>query len=156
MSKRTMSGLTRKTLRDGRFEWYIDKRVKGYGRLCESTGTSEVEDAEAILIKRVKECRDAIVHGIRPRRLFREAAAEYLTRHAHRRGVDRDVTALQNLDPYIGAKFLDEIFDETFQPFRDERAKEGICVGTVDRDIGSAARVLEEAAKKYRDEKTAG
>src|SRR5262245_42636969 len=154
MSKRTMSGLTRKTLRDGRFEWYIDKRVKGYGRLCESTGTSEVEDAEAILIKRVTACRDAAVQGTRPRRLFRAPAAVDLTRHAHRRGVDRDMTGLQNLDPYIGAKFLDEIFDETFQPFRDERAKEGICIGTVDRDIGSAARVLEEAAKKYRDERT--
>jgi integrase len=154
MSNRRIPGLTKKALRDGRFEWYIDKRVKGYGRLCESTGTSEIEDAEAILIKRVKECRDAVVHGIRPRRLFREAAAEYLTRHAERRGIGRDVTALQNLDSYIGSKFLDEIYDETFQPFRDERAKEGICVGTVDRDIGTAARVLEEAATKYRDEVT--
>ncbi len=87
-------------------------------------------------------------------RNFREAAAEYLTRHAERRGIGRDVTALQNLDSYIGAKYLDEIYDETFQPFRDERAKEGICVGTVDRDIGTAARVLEEAATKYRDEVT--
>jgi hypothetical protein len=70
------------------------------------------------------------------------------------RGIGRDVTALQNLDSYIGAKYLDEIYDETFQPFRDERAKEGICVGTVDRDIGTAARVLEEAATKYLDEVT--
>ena len=56
------------------------------------------------------------------------------------------VTGLQNRDPYIGGRFLDEIYDETFQPFRDERAKEGICVGTVDRDVGSAARVLEDSS----------
>jgi hypothetical protein len=43
-----MPGLTKKALGDGHFEWYIDKRVKGYGRLCESTGTGEIEDAVAM------------------------------------------------------------------------------------------------------------
>jgi hypothetical protein len=68
MSRRRTPGLTKKRLKDGRYEWYIDKRIKGYGRLCESTGTGEIDDAEDILAKRVAEIRRAVVFGERPHR----------------------------------------------------------------------------------------
>ena len=37
--------------------WHIDKCVRGYGRLHESTGTSELEEAERYLIRRLEEMR---------------------------------------------------------------------------------------------------
>lgn len=39
----TINGLLRRYRRDGTYVWHIDKRVKRYGRLCESTGTADRE-----------------------------------------------------------------------------------------------------------------
>lgn len=154
MSNRKMPGLYKQRRSDGSFEWKIDKRVRKYGRICESTGTSDYEEAEKYLTKRLEDIRQATVYGVRPKRRFREAVTKYLKEHSRRRGIGRDDTALANLDPYIGDKLLDEIHNGSFDKYREDRAKAGISIGTVDRDIGTAARVLEEAARKWRDEKT--
>ena len=61
---------------------------------------------------------------------------------------------MKNLDPYIGDRFIHEIHDGTFDKFRKDREAEGVSIGSVDRDIGTAARVLEEAARKWRDDGT--
>jgi integrase len=61
---------------------------------------------------------------------------------------------LKNLDPYIGSRFIDAIHDGTFDKFRKDREADGVSIGSVDRDIGTAARVLEEAARKSRDDGT--
>jgi len=42
----------------------------------------------------------------------------------------------------------------TFDKFRMNREAEGVSIGSVDRDIATAARVLEEAARKWRDDQT--
>ena len=44
MGRRSTPGLVN---RDG--IWHIDKQIRGYGRLCESTGTGRLGEAEAIL-----------------------------------------------------------------------------------------------------------
>ncbi len=68
--------------------------------------------------------RDAVVHGIRPRRLFPRSRSRVPDDMAiGAASVDDD--GIGEPDSYIGAKYLDEIYDETFQSFRDERAKEG-------------------------------
>ena len=43
MSKRGIPGLKKRFRTTGAFEWHIDKRIKGFGRLCESNGTSDEE-----------------------------------------------------------------------------------------------------------------
>lgn len=154
MSNRKMPGLYKHVRTDGSFEWKIDKRVRKYGRICESTGTSDYNKAEDYLTKRLEDIRQATVYGVRPKRRFREAVTKYLTDHVRRKGISRDKTALANLDPYVGSLMLDEIHDGSFEKYRKERSAAGISIGTVDRDIGTAARVLEEAARKWRDEKT--
>ena len=53
--------------------WHIQKRIKGYGRLCESTGSRDYGEAERYLIFRINQVRDACVYGVRPARIFREA-----------------------------------------------------------------------------------
>ncbi len=62
-----------------------------------------------------------------------------------------DITAFKNLDRYVGGKYLEDIFDDSFEEFREGAGERGLCAGSVDRDVGSAARVLWEAANLYRD-----
>ncbi len=81
--------------------WHIDKQVRG-SRLCESTGTSDLNEAEAYLARRIEEVRQARVYGVRPKRTFREAATKYLedaTREGELRSLDRNAQALRLLDP---------------------------------------------------------
>lgn len=61
-----LSGLSKRYHLDGSYIWYIDKRVKRYGRLCESTGTLDREEAERYRLHRLHELREALVYGERP------------------------------------------------------------------------------------------
>lgn len=73
MSRRKMPGLYKRVRTDGSFEWKIDKRIPRYGRICESTGTSDYNEAEKYLTRKLEEIRAATVYGVRPKRTFREA-----------------------------------------------------------------------------------
>ena len=42
----------------GEYAWYIDKRLKRFGRLCEAIGTSGREEAERYLLHRMHEIRE--------------------------------------------------------------------------------------------------
>ena len=53
----TIKGLQKRLHVDGTHVWYIDKRVRRYGRLCESTGTDNREEAERYLLHRLHELR---------------------------------------------------------------------------------------------------
>ena len=57
--------------------WHIDKVIRGR-RICESTGTSDIEEAERYLARRMEQIRQAEVYGVRPKRIFREAATSHL------------------------------------------------------------------------------
>lgn len=60
MGRKKIPGLI---LRNG--IWHIDKKVDKI-RLCESTGSSQLEEAERYLIRRLETIRQAKVYGIRP------------------------------------------------------------------------------------------
>ena len=62
--------------------WQIDKKIHGL-RLCESTGTGDLEEAEKYLARRVEEIRLASVYGVRPKRSFTEAATKFLMENQH-------------------------------------------------------------------------
>ena len=63
-----MKGLQKRFHVDGSHVWYIDKRVKRYGRLCESTGTDNREEAARYLLHRLHELREVLIYGERPTR----------------------------------------------------------------------------------------
>ena len=70
MGRNTSPGLYK---RDG--IWHIDKRIKGHGRLCESTGTGEREEAERYLRLKLTEigkqlsmASDLVICFARPQR----------------------------------------------------------------------------------------
>jgi hypothetical protein len=96
-----MPGLYKRVRTEGSFEWKIDKRIPRYGRICESTGTSDYDEAEKYLTRKLEEIRAATVYGVRPKQTFREAATKFLNDHTRRRGISRDAArdaAQQRLD----------------------------------------------------------
>ncbi|KCV30790.1 hypothetical protein L490_1473, partial [Bordetella bronchiseptica 00-P-2796] len=97
MARKTITGLQ---LRGG--FWHIDKQVKGYGRICESTGTSDREEAEKFLIFRLEGIRQSTVYGVRQDRIWREAATRFLEEYSHQPSSWHSAIYLKQLDPYIG------------------------------------------------------
>ena len=57
--------------------WHIDKRILGR-RVCQSTGTDQLEEAERHLARVMEQTRQALVYGIRPSRTFEQAAAKFV------------------------------------------------------------------------------
>ena len=146
--------------------WRIDKRVRGYGRLHESTGSRDLEEAERYLYRRLEQLRQASVYGVRARRKWREAATRYLMEEA----IDKDsggddVYRLKLLDPFIGDRDLHQIHDGTLasfvawrrQPVKVKRKSGKMWVKqvktkTINLDLSLVRRILNLAARKWRDE----
>ncbi|HET7174509.1 MAG TPA: tyrosine-type recombinase/integrase [Gammaproteobacteria bacterium] len=145
--KRRMPGLI---YRDGK--WHVDKQVKEFGRLCESTGTAQLEDAERFLVHRLEEIRQAQVYGIRPRRVFAEAATEYLQRYRLKRSIERDARDLKELVAYIGEVPLERVHSGSFDKFKADGMKRGLSTGTINRALSIGRRVLNLSASLWRDE----
>jgi integrase len=158
MSRRGMPGLKKRFRADGTFEWHIDKRIKGIGRISGGTGTSDRQEAERYLARKIENIREAAVYGKRPRRKFREAATRYLIEFAWKRSIDRDARALKALDPFIGEVWLDCVHNESFKAYIDARHRHPaqgcrrIAAGTINRDIAVARRILNVSARLWRDE----
>lgn len=96
---RAIRGLYKRFTASGEYTWYIDKYFKRVGRLCESTGTADRDEAERYLLHRIRELRDIGIYGVRPRRKFHEAAAKYLNDFALKSTIRRDAAALKD-SPY--------------------------------------------------------
>ena len=145
MSRRKMPGLTKR----GEI-WHIDKQIKGYGRLRESCGTSELKEAERFLVHRLEEIRLAEVYGVRPTRTFEQAAVKYLEENQHKRSLDRDVIALKTVMPYIGSLALDRVHNDSLAKYRSDRRKLGRKPGTINKELGVVRRILNLAARVWR------
>jgi integrase len=142
---RRMSGLL---LRGG--IWHIDKVIHGT-RVCESTGTSDIEEAEALLMRRLQAARATRLFGAREEHTFREAATKYLEDNQHKRSLERDARALATLDPYIGELPLQRVHHDTLQHFVRARLGAGISPGTINRDLAVVRRILNLCARLWRD-----
>lgn len=144
MGRKKAPGLTKR----GRI-WHIDKQIEGYGRLCESTGESELGKAEKLLMRRVAEITNRYEFGGKPAVIFREAATKYLN-ETEKRSLDRDALSLTLLDPYIGDLLIDHVHADTLLPFIQDRRKQGIRSGTLTRDLAVVRRILNLAGRKWR------
>jgi len=139
-------------LRERNGIWHIDKQVLGY-KLRESTGTSCLKAAELILARRIEEIRQATVFGIRPKRTFREAATKFLEEHLHLAGIADYASHLRQLDPFIGDLPLEKVHLGTLQPFIAARRAHGIKTKSINLALGVVRRILNLAARLWRDEK---
>jgi integrase len=131
--------------------WHIDKRVRGT-RICESTGTGSVREAETYLAKRIEDVRQAALYGVRPRRTFRQAATKYLLENQHKRRIGDDAMHLQQLDPYIGDLALEAVHMGSLQKFVAARQAQGRKSKTINLALGVVRHILNLAASEWVDE----
>lgn len=131
--------------------WHIDK-VLYRKRICESTGTRDRIEAEALLARRVTQARQVHLFGEQRDHSFREAAAKFLAENQHKRSLGRDQQALAVLDPFIGSLSLQRVHHDTLAPYIRSRLEQGRSPGTINRDLAVVRRILNLASRLWRDE----
>jgi integrase len=131
--------------------WYVDKRVGGR-RVCQSTGTSQLAEAERFLAHLIEQDRQAQVYGVRPSRTFEQAAARFLLENQHKRSLGKDVILLKQLMPWIGQVPLDRLHMGTLQPWIEHRRREGAAAGTINHGLKVTRRILNLAAGEWMDD----
>jgi len=144
MPKRS-PGLTKR----GEF-WHINKVING-NRIYESTKTSDLNEAERYLAKRVHDIRESQIYGKRIEYTFIEAATKYLKEET-KKSLWRDADSLKIAIPYIGKLTLAQVHNDSLQHFISKRQKGGIKNITINRDLAVIRRILILAARVWRDD----
>ncbi len=145
MGNQKMSGLTKR----GEF-WHIDKVFRGT-RICESTQTSDLAQAQEQLARRIDQIRMARVYGLRPDRSFRVAATKFLEENQHKKSIDDDARLLKQLDPWIGDLMLKQVHMGTLQRFITRRRKDGVKTRSINLALAVVRRIVNLAASEWRD-----
>lgn len=131
--------------------WHIDKKIFGH-RLCESTGTGDLEEAEKYLARRSEEVRQASVYGVRPKRIFQDAATKFLMENQHKRSLRSDASRLKMLIPHIGNMTLESIHMGSLQPYIEARRRDGVKMRTINHGLKVVRRICNLAASEWMDE----
>jgi integrase len=131
--------------------WHIDKRINGR-RVCQSTGTGELKEAECFLARCMEEARQARIYGIRPVRTFEQAAAKFVLENQHKRSLSSDIGRLKLLMPWIGDVSLDKLHGGLLAPWIAARRKQGVAVGTINHGLKVVRRILNLAGTEWVDE----
>ncbi|MCZ4806722.1 site-specific integrase [Legionella pneumophila] len=131
--------------------WCIDKKVFGR-RLCESTGTDNLEEAEKYLARRLEEIRLATVYGVRPKRTFKEAATKFLMENQHKRSISDDAGRLREVVKYIGDLPIEAIHIGSLQSFIEGRRKDEVSTRTINHGLKIVRRILNLASSEWMDE----
>ncbi|MGC1520220.1 MAG: tyrosine-type recombinase/integrase [Steroidobacteraceae bacterium] len=145
MGNQRTSGLTK---RGG--IWHIDKQFRG-ARICESTGTSDIGQAEEYLARRIVELRETKLYGARELRSFRAAATKYLQEYHHKKRIKDDALHLRQLDPFIGGLELKQVHMGSLQDFIAKRRKDGVKTKTLNMALAVVRRVLNLACSEWMD-----
>ena len=131
--------------------WHIDKRVGGR-RICQRTGTRNLEEAEQYLARLIEENRQARVYGVRPARSFEEASDKFVRENQHKRSIKDDIGRLKQLMPWVGEIPLERIHIGILQPWIEHRKKEGVSTGTINHGLKVVRQILNLAATEWIDE----
>jgi integrase len=131
--------------------WHVDKRVCGR-RICQSTGTGQLEEAERYLARLMEANRQARVYGVRPSRSFEEAAAKFVLENQHKRSLDDDISQLKLLMPWVGPEPMDRLHLGTLQPWIEHRRRQGKTTGTINHGLKIVRRIVNLAASEWVDE----
>ncbi len=130
--------------------WHINKKVNGR-RISESTGSGSLEEAERYLVRRLEQIRQASIYGVRPKRIFREAATKYLA-EKDKASLRVDAIHLKKLDKYIGGLALDSIHMDSLKRYIKERALEGVKRRTINCGLQVIRHILNLAEHEWKDE----
>lgn len=148
--KRTSGLLNRKGI------WHIDKKILGQ-RICESSGSDSLEEAEIYLAKRIEEIRQAKIYGVRPKRIFRDAAIKYVEENQHKASIRVDVIQLKVLDEYIGHLPLEEVHMDSLKSYIFQRTRKNnntkeLKKRTINYGLQVVRRILNLAEQEWKDE----
>lgn len=132
--------------------WHIDKRLRGYGRLCESTGSTDYAETERYLARRIEKIREATIYGVRPDRTFNEAALEYIRYKADKRSIKQDAIRLNSLSPFIGDIPIHRLHMGVMTPFIEAFKKKGLKTATINHGLKVVRQILNLAAGEWVDE----
>lgn len=133
--------------------WHIQKRVRGYGTLRESTQATTLEEAENYLVRRLDEIRQQTVYGVRPKRYFADAALKFIAEDKSKSKETSEIF-IDQLVPMIGQLSLDNIHDGTMKPFIEWCRAKGNKSKTINNKLEIVRRILNLAARKWRDDVT--
>ncbi|MBS9405503.1 tyrosine-type recombinase/integrase [Halomonas sp. TRM85114] len=131
--------------------WHIDKRIRGR-RICQSTGSAELAEAERYLARLSEEIRQAEIYGVRPTRTFEQAAAKFVLGNQHKRSLDSDIGRLKQLMPWIGDLPLHRLHRGALEPWIEHRRQEGVSTGTINHGLKVVRRIVNLAASEWIDE----
>ncbi len=130
--------------------WWIDKKVSGK-RICESCRTSDYQEAVKYFCFRVDQLRQAEIYGVRPKRIWREAAIKYLN-EAEKSSIRCDALQLKMLDGFIGDLPLDSIHMGSLQGFLEWRKSQGRKKRTINYALQVVRHILNLCAGEWMDE----
>ena len=132
--------------KDGR--WRIDKSYKGK-RLQGRFDTYSA--AEEWLINQIEQVRQ--FEFLRPSYKFEAIAAKYLLENESKISILTEATLLEAVMPFVGHLKLEQIHDETLQPFIKSRKLAGRKNKTVNASLSVVRHILNLSARKWRDDK---
>ena len=130
--------------------WHIDKRIGGR-RVCRSTETAELQEAEQYLARVMEQTRQAQVYGVRPSRTFEQAAANFVLENQHKRSIGDDVKRLKQLVALLSKTLLDHIHRGLLQPWIEQRQQTGRTSGTINQGLKVIRRSLSLACSEKVD-----
>lgn len=136
--------------RDKEGYWWVDKVYAGT-RLRRRFG-QDLGEAKDWLIRELEQLRQAKLFGARRKSTFDEASVKYLLDHQDKVSLENDIYLLETLMPFIGKLTLDQIHDGTLAPYVAHRKGKGLAHKTVNLGIALTRRILNLAARKWRDE----
>ncbi|HEX7047002.1 MAG TPA: site-specific integrase [Gammaproteobacteria bacterium] len=127
--------------------WHIDKEILGK-RVCRSTRTSNLAEAERSLAAVISQRRDAVLHGDRPQRTFSKALARYCRERDWNK---TDVYHCDLLDAALGHLDVSEVHMGALQGYIENRLKT-VKKKTVNLSLDVVRAVLKRAAGEWIDE----
>lgn len=142
--KRTSGLLNRKGV------WHIDKKILGQ-RICESTGSDSLEEAEIYLAKRIEEIRQAKIYGVRPKRTFRQAAIKYVNENQHKASINRDIYLIKQIDTFIGYLPLESIHMGSFENYIKDQKLKNLKNRTINYGLQVVRHILNLAENEWKD-----
>lgn len=133
-------------------QWSIDKTINGK-RIRQRLSASSQEEAEMMFRQAIEQFIGLIKQNQASTLTFREAGMRYVQNYQDEKdSIERDITSLEKLDPFIGDLPLAHVHDLTLKPFIDHEQARRIKSGTVKRDLAVVRRILNLACKSWRNE----
>lgn len=135
--------------------WHLDKVIAGH-RINKSTGEKNYATAESIASEWINTAKNRIRHGETTRLTLYAAAALFLERET-KKSIACDANDLQKICEHIGHLYIDQIHNDTLQPYIQQQREsggygKGAKASTINRSLRTLTRVLRLASLEWRDD----